>query len=94
MSNGIKEDGEKLDYEIDWEFVKNMAERMAINKGKYPPNNWKKPIELEKLRNALARHFIEVMKGNNDDEGITNGHLIALALNAMMINYQVNNVQN
>lgn len=85
---GIKEDEDKLDYEIDWKFVESMARRMAKNKGKYPPNNWKKPIEVDKLKNAMARHFMEIMNGNYTED-TENDHLVAIALNAMMINYQL-----
>ena len=81
---GIKEEEGKLEYEIDWEFVEGVAKRMSLNKGKYPPYNWKNAIDEEKLKNALSRHFIEVMKGNYDDEQEM-GHLYALACNSMMI---------
>lgn len=88
MSNGIKEEIGKLDYEIDWDFVTDMAKRMALNKGKYPPYNWKNPIDIEKLKGALTRHFVEVMKGNYSDEQ-ENGHLYACAINCMFIVYQL-----
>ena len=90
MSEGLKESENKLDYEIDWNFVTKMAERMALNKGKYPPYNWQKPMDVSKLKSAMTRHFIEVMKDNHSDEQ-ENGHLIALALNAMMIVFQIEN---
>ena len=90
MSNGLKEENDKLEYEIDWEFIQMMAARMALNKGKYPPYNWHKPIDIDKLKGALTRHFIEVMKGNNNDEQ-EHGHLVAMALNAMMIVFQIKN---
>lgn len=81
---GIKEEIGKLEYEIDWEFVEGIAKRMSLNKGKYPPYNWKNSIDVDKLHSALARHFMEVMKGNYSDEQEM-GHLYALACNAMMI---------
>ncbi len=81
---GIKEEEGKLEYEIDWEFVEGMAKRMSLNKGKYPPYNWKSKIEIGKLKAALTRHFVEIMKGNYDDEQDM-GHFYALACNAMMI---------
>lgn len=90
MINGLKEEDDKLDYEIDWEFVQLMAARMSLNKDKYPPYNWQKPIDIVKLKGALTRHFVEVMKNNHDDEQ-ENGHLVALALNAMMIVFQIKN---
>ena len=90
MNKGIKEQNGKLFYEIDWEFVEEMAKRMASNKGdKYPVFNWKKPIEVSELDAAMTRHFIEIQKGNFDDDGQFAGHYIALACNAMMAVYQL-----
>jgi hypothetical protein len=88
---GIKETQGKLAYELDWEFITQMAEKMAVNKGKYEPYNWKKPIDVEGLKQALFRHVIDVMKGNYEDDSRLTGHLESIALNAMMINYQIKN---
>lgn len=84
--SGIKEENEKLMYELDWEFVQKMAERMAMNKGKYPPFNWQKGIDVEKLNQALIRHFMAIQMGEKDEQKY--GHYYALACNAMMIIYQ------
>jgi hypothetical protein len=89
ITEGIKESEDKLFYEIDWEFISEIAQRMSKNKHKYPPYNWHKPIELEELRQALIRHFIAIMRKNYKDDGQEFGHLNAIALNAMMIWYQL-----
>lgn len=89
LHNGYKECSDKLDYEIDWAFIKGMAERMSMNKCKYPPYNWKKPIDKEKLIQSLTRHFVEIQLGNFSDEQ-DNGHVNAIACNAMMLAYQLN----
>lgn len=89
MSEGIKESEGKLNYELDFEFITQMAEKMSLNKGKYAPYNWKNPINIELLKQSLFRHVVEVMKGNMEDDGRTTGHLESIALNAMMINYQI-----
>lgn len=86
---GIKETKDKLNYEMDWDFITLMAERMSLNKDKYPPYNWKKDIPLEELKQAIFRHTIEIMKGNYRDENMGVGHLAALACNAMMLTYQL-----
>jgi len=86
---GYKESSGKLFYEIDWSFVTAMAERMASNKGKYEPFNWKKPMDIEPLKQATARHFIEVMQGNYSDDGREYGHLEAIACNMMLIMHQL-----
>lgn len=89
-SEGIKESNGKLHYELDWDFIELMALKMSKNKTKYPPYNWKKPIDVEGLKQAMFRHVIEVMKGNYKDD--VGGHLESIALNAMMINYQIKNL--
>lgn len=87
-SKGKKISEGKTVYEFDWDFIKGMGDRMSKNKGKYPPYNWKKPIDVEELKQALFRHTIEVMKCNYKDDGQDFGHLFAVALNAMMIYFQ------
>lgn len=86
---GYKESNDKLEYELDWDFIKQVAERMSTNKGKYPAYNWKKSMDIEKLKQSLFRHVIEVMNGNYQDEEREYGHLEALVCNAMFINYQL-----
>ena len=71
-----------------------MAERMASNKGKYEPYNWKKLDNVEDLKQALFRHVIDIMKGNYEDDGREFGHLEAAADDLMMINYQLRNNYN
>lgn len=88
---GLKESTGKLSYELDWDFLSQMAEKMSKGKAKYPPYNWKKPINVEEIKQALFRHVIEVMKGNYVDEERPFGHLESIALNAMIINYQLKN---
>lgn len=90
---GQKESNNKLSYELDWGFIQAMAERMQNNKKKYPSGNWKKPIDVELLKQSLFRHVIEVMKGNYEDDDRLYGHLEAIALNSMFINYQLSNAK-
>ena len=65
---GYKESNDKLEYELDWDFIKQVAERMATNKGKYSAYNWKKSMDIEKLKQSLFRHVIEVMNGNYQED--------------------------
>ena len=85
-----KETEGKLFYELDFEFIKQMAERMASNKGKYEPYNWQKLDNIEDLKQSLFRHVLEIMNGNYEDDNRAKGHLEAVAINAMFINYQLN----
>jgi len=88
-NNGKKQTTGKLEYEIDFDFIKSIAERMQSNKGKYEPYNWKKPMDVEKLQQAMFRHVLEVMENNYEDDGRKHGHLEAIACNVMMILYQL-----
>ena len=84
-----KETEGKLHYELDFEFITQMAERMASNKGKYEPYNWQKLDNIADLRQSLFRHVLEIMNGNYEDDNRKFGHLEAVAINAMFINYQL-----
>ena len=84
-----KETEGKLFYELDFEFITQMAERMAANKGKYEPYNWQKLDNITDLKQSLFRHVLEVMNGNYKDDNREFGHLEAVAINAMFINYQL-----
>lgn len=87
---GTKQSSGKLNYELDFGFITQMAERMAQNKNKYEPYNWKKPIAVEGLKQALFRHVMDFMANDNTlDDGREFGHLESIALNVMMINYQL-----
>lgn len=89
-----KETSNKLNYELDFNFITQLAERMAQNKHKYEPYNWQKLDNIEELKQALLRHVLEVMKGNYEDDNRLFGHLESIALNAMFINYQLNKKEN
>lgn len=82
--NGFKENKDKLIYDIDFEYVTLMAERMQLNRHKYPVGNWKKSLNVYELKQALFRHTIEIMKDNYNDEQKF-GHLVAIGCNAFMI---------
>ena len=97
LLTGAKKEAEgKLFYELDFNFVRQMAERMQSNKdnSKYDMWNWKKPMTpkgLEDLKQAMWRHIIAVMEGEMSDDGREFGHLEAISNNAMMICYQLRN---
>ena len=91
--SGYKETEKKLIYDIDFDYVKKMAERMQLNRDKYPVGNWKKPLQVEDLKQALFRHTMEIMKGNYSDEQ-KYGHLVALGCNAFMIIEQLKQKEN
>ena len=89
-----KETEGKLFYELDFEFITQMAERMASNKkeSKYGLFNWMKPMsktDLINLIQAQYRHAMDLMNFKFEDDGRPYGTLEAFSNNAMMINYQL-----
>lgn len=86
-----KESEGKLEYELDFDFIKQLAERMSTNKCKYPPFNWKKPMDVESLKQTALRHMLEIIEGRYEDDGRVYGHLESVVLNMMFINYQLKN---
>lgn len=88
-SEGIKHSEGKTPMELDFDFIKQMAERMSANKsnGKYPKWNWKKDIDIEEIKDAFFRHALEIMEGRYEDDGRKFGHIEAAANNLMIINY-------
>jgi len=93
-TQGVKESEGKLTYELDFDFVKGMAECMERNKtGKYAPYNWQKPIESGKLMEAAKRHAMELFIGNYEDDGDPYGHFYALSNNLMMLVHQLKKPQ-
>lgn len=91
---GVKHSEGKLFYELDFGFIKQLAERMQQNKenSKYALWNWKKPMigeDIENLKQALLRHVLAVMEGEYEDDGRPFGHLESISNNVMMINYQL-----
>src|SRR5690606_21875890 len=63
-----KETNNKLNYELDFNFITQLAERMSQNKHKYEPYNWQKLDNVAELKQALFRHVLEVMNGNYEDD--------------------------
>jgi hypothetical protein len=88
--NGYKETKDKLIYDIDFDYISGMAERMQINRDKYPVGNWKKPLDVEGLKQALFRHVIAIMQDEYSDEQ-RYGHLYAVGCNSFMIIQQLKN---
>lgn len=86
-----KDQTNKLSFaEIDPEFLLAMAERMTNNKGKYEPFNWQKPCDINLLLDAAQRHLLALRMPEQEGAEETHlDHAVALALNAMIIHYQL-----
>ena len=90
---GIKDKKDKLVYDLDFDFLTGMAERMQLNRNKYPVGNWKNKIDIEDLKQAMFRHMIEIMRDNFSDEQ-EYGHFYAVACNSFMLLKQLKNESN
>lgn len=92
INKPIKDSHGKLFYELDWRFIQQIAERLSDSKGKYPLYNWKKKMDdsqIEEIKQAVTRHFIEFIEGNYEDDGRPFGHIEAIVTNLMIVNYQL-----
>ncbi len=85
---------DKLTYELDFDFITLLAERMNKGKEKYKPYSWTQPTNIEDLKQALFRHILSIMKGEYIDDGQELGHIGAATANLMMIYYQIKNNKN
>ena len=100
MEHGLKEsEGKVMVGEVWARFQWYMAEAMTKSKSKYPPKNWMKPMEdpLE-LFNGLERHVLQVKIALQEqdpgllvdpDDGVD--HLVKIANNCSMLQYQLEN---
>lgn len=89
---GEKETEGKVSYqEIDWRYITMMANRMNQNKVKYGKDNYKLPMDIDLLKDALLRHVIAILQPKANDGDSFEDHLAAIGCNAMIINYQIKN---
>jgi len=94
MEKSYKDKDGKIVYELDFTFIKEMAKRMNKNKFKYEPYNWKKEMDINDIKNSLFRHCLEIMNDEYSDDGEEYGHIVALAINSMILLYQLKTYKN
>lgn len=85
----IKENLNKISFvDIPIEAVEALAKvfQTSKNSGKYPRDNHFKPIKNTELIDAIFRHLIEVIKGNDMDNS-GNSHYSHIMANAAMLQY-------
>ena len=58
---------------------------------KYPPENWKKPMDVKELAKSAMRHARKILQPVEGDTETDLEHAEALGCNGMMINYQLKN---
>jgi hypothetical protein len=82
---GLKQsEGKLMVQELYWPFIEQMARVMTINKEKYPPKNYLKPMDKEELLAAAQRHTIAIWNGEEIDPTDGQLHSAKVATNMMM----------
>ena len=82
---GLKQsEGKLMVQELYWPFIEQMARVMTINKEKYPPKNYLKPMGKEELLAAAQRHTIAIWNGEEIDPTDGQPHSVKVATNMMM----------
>lgn len=84
----------KLFWEMNWDYLQGVAQRMQANKGdKYEKFAWKKGVNVDEINQAILRHTVEIMKGNTIDD-TEYGHYEALCCNAMLAVHELKRLKN
>jgi len=90
IADGKKETKNKTQYkELDWDYIDGMSNRMSGNREKYPPENWKKRMDIKELAESAMRHARKILQEIDNDPETLKDHAVALGCNGMMINYQL-----
>jgi hypothetical protein len=85
ISQGLKQsEGKLMVQELYWPFIEQMARVMTINKEKYPPKNYLKPMDKEELLAAAQRHQLSMWLGEEIDPTDGQPHAVKVATNMMM----------
>lgn len=85
LQQGLKQsEGKLMVQELYWPFIEQMARVMTINKEKYPPKNYMKPMDKEELLAAAQRHQLSIWLGEEIDPTDGQPHAVKVATNMMM----------
>jgi hypothetical protein len=60
---------------------------------KYEPDNWKKPMPLDKIQESMMRHMVAIMDGETHDSESKELHVGHIMCNAMFWEYQYNRLE-
>lgn len=86
-----KNDKEKIQPSlIEPEFIEKMAEVLTIGAKKYGLDNWKKCEDKKRYKDALLRHILSYLKGEEKDKETGLSHLHHAACNLMFLGYLEN----
>ncbi len=83
---GKKFDNGKAEWNLlYYPFLESVIRVMKLGKDRYGYENWKKPFDKSRLRNALMRHVVADMKGEYIDRDSGEPHISHVVCNAMFI---------
>jgi len=87
MKEGLKyDDGKLLMSLVEPEFIEGTAEVLTYGANKYEPNSWQNVADGEKrYKDALLRHLMSYLKGEEKDEESNISHLKHIACNVMFL---------
>jgi len=75
---------------LDMEFIEEMALIMQYGLSKkYKRDNWKQPMNTERLLAPVYRHANDIQRGEEIDPESKLSHAAHIAVNAMMYAYQI-----
>ena len=89
----MKETGKKNDDgKPQWDLLyypafESLVRVMMMGRDKYGFENWKKPFDLRRLRNAMMRHLVADLNGEYMDKESHEPHITHVMANCMMIFY-------
>lgn len=84
----IKNDQNKIQPSlIQPEFIEGMAKVLTLGAQKYSKDNWKKCEDKDRYKDALLRHVLAYLKGEEKDEESGLSHLHHAACNLMFLEF-------
>ena len=90
LSEKITKPHEKAEWTIlHWKSIEKLVYVMMFGKEKHGFENWKKPENIPKCRNALLRHAVACEMGEWLDEETKIPHVIHVMANCMILDYHM-----
>lgn len=90
----IKNDSGKLQWSLlPFEELKDVVKVLMLGAKKYTPDNWKKCDDVTRYKDALMRHVISYVSGDETDEESQLSHLAHAVCNCLFLMYFDNNTK-
>ena len=87
-SDFVKADSGKLQWSLlPFEELKDVVRVLMLGAKKYTPDNWKKCDDVTRYKDALMRHVISYVSGDETDEESQLSHLAHAVCNCLFLMY-------